>query len=210
MSWGHFAVLILDWGKDLIFQYQKSKIPWGWGCTYSNIFGFSILACRSSFIRFFYCFSCIGLTLSKEQLLKWNICRCWFYWLELPTVWKPAESKWSVARIRAQYSLVILMGTICIGNCFTNLWSTKFDQQNFFLTSYSFTKVWILQSYFYLIIRFLSPYQNSYFTKLQVTLNFSDKLHILNTNNIVKSPTLILNNSKIRYKDTIQVCFTSL
>ena len=64
------------------------------------------------------------------------------------------------------------MGAICIGNCFTKLWSTKFVQQNFFLTSYSFTKVWIPQSYFYLIIRFLSPYQNSYFTKLQVTLQF--------------------------------------
>ena len=113
-------------------------------------------------------------------------------------------------RIRAQCYLVIVMGIICVGNRFTKLWSTKFVQQNFLLTSYSFTKVWIPQSYFYLIIRFLSPYQNSYFTKLQVTLNFSDKLHILNTNNIVKSPTLILNNSKIRYKDTIQVCFTSL
>ena len=94
------------------------------------------------------------------------------YLLELPTLWKPAESKWSVVRIRAQYSLVIIMGTICIGNCFTKLWSTKFVQQNFFLTSYSFTKVWIPRSYFYLIIRFLSPYQNSYFTKLQVTLQF--------------------------------------
>ena len=40
--------------------------------------------------------------------------------------------------------------------------------------------------------------------------NFSDKLHILNTNNIVKSRTLVLSNSKIQYKDTIQVCFTSL
>ena len=87
---------------------------------------------------------------------------------------------------------------------------TEHHKHFFFLTSYSFTKVWIPQSYFYLIIRFLSPYQNSYFTKLQVTLNFSDKLHILNTNNIVKSPTLILNNLKIWYKDTIQVCFTSL
>ena len=114
LSWGHFAVLILDWGKDLIFQYQKSKIPWGWDFTYSNIFGFSILACRSSFIRFFYCFSCIGLTLSKEQLLKWNICRCWFYWLELPTVRKPIESKWSIIRIRAQYSLAL---EIVLLNC---------------------------------------------------------------------------------------------
>ena len=41
--------------------------------------------------------------------------------------------------------------------------------------------------------------------------NFSDKLHILNTNNIIiKSCALVLNNSKIRYKDKIQVCFTSL
>ena len=113
-------------------------------------------------------------------------------------------------RIRAQSYLVIVMGIICVGNRFTKLWSTKFVQQNFLLTSYSFTKVWIPQSYFYLIIRFLSPYQNSYFKKLQVTLNFSDKLHTLNTNNIVKSLTLVLNNLKIRYKDTMQVCFTSL
>ena len=42
----------------------------------------------------------------------------------------------------------------------------------FFLTSYSFNKVWIPQSYFYLIIRFLSTYQNSYFTKLRVTPQF--------------------------------------
>ena len=100
-------------------------------------------------------------------------------------------------RIRAQYYLVIVMGIICIGNCFTKLWSTKFVQQNFLLTSYSFTKVEIPQSYFYLIIRFLSTYQSSYFTKLQVTLNFSDKLHILNANNIVKSLMLVLNNLKI-------------
>ena len=40
--------------------------------------------------------------------------------------------------------------------------------------------------------------------------NFSDKLHILNTNNIVKSHTFALNNLKIQYKDTIQVCLTSL
>ena len=210
MSWGHFAVLILDWGKDLIFQYQKSKIPWGWGCTYSNIFGFSILACRSSFIRFFFCFSCIGLTLFKNNCSNETFVGADSIRLSLEAVLKPAESKQNVVRIRGQYYLVIVMGIICVGNCFTKLWSTKFVQQNFLLTSYSFTKVWIPQSYFYLIIRFLSPYQNSYFTKLQVTLNFSDKLHILNTNNIVKSPTLILNNSKIRYKDTIQVCFTSL
>ena len=49
---------------------------------------------------------------------------------------------------------------------------TEHHKHFFFLTSYSFTKVWIPQSYFYLIIRFLSPYQNSYFTKLQVTLQF--------------------------------------
>ena len=105
-------------------------------------------------------------------LLKWNICRCWFYLLELPAVWRPAESKQSIVRIRTQYSLVIIMVTICIGNFFTKLWSTKLVQQNFFLTSYSFTKVWIPQSYFHLIIRFLSLCQNSYFTKLQVTLQF--------------------------------------
>ena len=103
-------------------------------------------------------------------LLKWNICRCWFYLLELPAVWRPAESKQNIVRIRAQYSLVIVMGTICIGNRFTILWSYKFVRQNFFLTSYNFTKVWIPQSYFYVIVRFLSPYQSSYFTKLQVTL----------------------------------------
>ena len=112
--------------------------------------------------------------------------------------------------MRSQYSLVFVVGTICVGNHFTKLWSTKFVQQGFFLTSYSLTKVSIPQSYFYFIIRFLSPYQNSYFTKLQVTLNFSDKLHILNTNNIVKSRTLVLNNSKIRYDDTMQACFTPL
>ena len=143
-------------------------------------------------------------------MLKWNICRCWFYSPELPTVGKPADSKRSIVRVRSQYSLVIVVGTICVGNHFTKLWSTKFVQQGFFLTSYSLTKVSIPQSYFYFIIRFLSPYQNSYFTKLQVTLNFSDKLHILNTNNIVKSRTLVLNNSKIRYDDTMQACFTPL
>ena len=137
--------------KDLIFQYRKGKMPWGWGCTYSNIFEFSILACRSSFIWFFFLFFLYRFNFVLEQLLKW-------YWLELPTVWKPVESKWSIVRIRAQYSLVIIMGTICIGNCFIKLWSTKFVWQNLFLTSYSFTKVWIPQSYFYLIIRFLSPY----------------------------------------------------
>ena len=119
------------------------------------------------FLFFLYRFNFV-----QEQLLKWNICRCWFYLLELPTIQKPAESKRIVVRIRAQYYLVIVMGIICVGNCFTKLWSTKFVQQNFLLTSYSFTKVWIPQSYFYLIIRFLSPYQNSYFTKLQVTLQF--------------------------------------
>ena len=122
--------------------------------------------------------------------------------------WKTAESKRNVVRIRVQCYLVMVMGIICVGNRFTKLWSTKFVQENLILISYSFTKVWIPQSYFYLIIRFLSPYQNSYFTKLQVTLNFSDKLHILNTNNIVKLRMLVLNNSKIWYKDTIQVCFT--
>ena len=34
-----------------------------------------------------------------EQLLKWNICRCWFYSLKLPTVQKPAESKRNIASI---------------------------------------------------------------------------------------------------------------
>ena len=153
--------------KDLVFQYQKGKMPWGWGCTYSNIFGFSILACRSSFIGFFFLFFLYRFNFDQEQLLKWNICRCLFWLLDLPTVRKPVESKWSIVRIRAQYSLVIIMDIICIGNRFTKLWSTKFVQQNFFLTLYSFTKVWICQSYFYFIIRFLSPYQNSSFTKLQ-------------------------------------------
>ena len=44
LSRRHFTFLVSDWGKDFVFQYQESKIPWGWGCTYSNIFGFSILA----------------------------------------------------------------------------------------------------------------------------------------------------------------------
>ena len=74
---------------------------WGWGCTYSNILGFFTLALRSSFIWFFFCFSCIGSTLSK------NNCSNWEY-----------------------------------------------------------------LSYFYLIIRFLSPYQNIYFMKPQVPLQF--------------------------------------
>ena len=147
------------------------------------------------FLFFLYRFNFV-----QKQLLKWNICRCWFYSLELPTIRKPAESKWNIVRIRAQYYLVIVMGIICIENHFAKLWSTKFMQQNFLLTSYSFTKVWIPQSYFYLIIRFLSLHQNSYLEKLQVTLNFSDKLHIRNTNNIVKSPTLLLKNLKIQYK----------
>ena len=186
--------------KDLIFQYQKGKMPWGWGCTYGNIFGFSILASRSSFIWFFFCFSCIGLTLFKN-----NCSNDTFVGVDSIRL-----SFQLFRRIRAQYYLVIVMGIIRVGNGFTKLWSTKFVQPSFLLIAYSFTKVWIPQSYFYLIIRFLSPYQNSYFTKLQVTLNFSDKLHILNTNNTVKSRMLNLNNSKIRFKDTIQVSFTSL
>ena len=52
--------------KDLIFQYQKGKMPWGGGCTYNNIFGFSISAHRSSFIWFFFSFSCTGLTLFND------------------------------------------------------------------------------------------------------------------------------------------------
>ena len=95
------------------------------------------------FLFFLYRFNFV-----KEQQLKWNIYKCWFYSLEPLTVRKPAESKRSVVRLRAQYSLVIVTGTICAGNRFTKLWSTKFVQQNFFLTLYSFTKVWILQSYF--------------------------------------------------------------
>ena len=135
-------------------------MPRWWGCTYSNIFGFSILACRSSFIRFFFCFSCIGLTLFKNNCSN--------------------ETFVSFASIRLSFQP--------FGN-----------QQN---PSRALS--------YYLIIRLLLPYQSSYFTNLQVALNFSDKLHILSTNNIVKSPMLVLNNSKIWYKDTIQVCFTSL
>ena len=154
---------------------------------------------------------CVGVCVCDwTPLTARPVCWCWFYSLELPTIRKPAECKWSDIRIRAQYSLLIVMGTICVGNPFTKLWSTKFVQQSFFQLYNSFTNAWIPQSYFYLIIRFLSPYQNSYFTKLQVHYNFSDKLHILNTNNIVKSRTLVLNNSEIWYKDTIQVYFTSL
>ena len=55
---------------------------------------------------------------------------------------------------------------------------------------------------FYHLIR-IAALQNS---KLHYSL--SDKLHMHNTNNIVKSGTLVSNNSKIRYKDTIQACFT--
>ena len=159
-----------------------------------------LLGLRSSFIWFFFWFSCIGLTLFKN-----NCSNETFVGVDSVRL-----SFQPFRRIRAQYYLVIVMGIIRVGNGFTKLWSTKFVQQSFLLTAYSFTKVWIPQSYFYLIIRFLSPYQNSYFTKLQVTLNFSDKLHILNTNNIVKWPMLILNNLEIWYKDTIQVCLTSL
>ena len=159
-------------------------MPWGWGCTYSNIFGFPILAHRSRFVRLILCFFCIGLTLfenncSNETFVGVDSIRLSF---------QPFGNQWN------QYSLVMVMGVACIGNCFTKLCSTKFLQQSFFLTSYSFTKVQICQSYFYFIIRFLFP----------------DKLHILNTNNIVKSCTLVLNDSKSWYKDTIQVCFTSL
>ena len=112
-------------------------------------------------------------------------------------------------RIRAQYSLVIGMGNICIGNHFTKLCCTNFAQQNLFLTSHI-----VLLKCEYLKVIFISLLDfyyhiRSYFTKLQVTLNFSDKLHILNTNNIVKSHMLILNNLKIQYKDTIQVCLLS-
>ena len=121
--------------KDLVFQYQKGKMPWGWGCTYGNIFGFSILARRSSFIWFFFCFSCIGLTLFKNNCP--NETFVGVYSLELPTIQKPVESKQNVVRIKSQYYLVIIIGIICIGNCFTKLWSTKFVHQNFLLTSYS-------------------------------------------------------------------------
>ena len=50
---------------------------------------------------------------------------------------------------------------------------------NFFLPSYSFTKMWMPQSCFYFIIRLLSPatLQNS-----KLHCSFSDKLHICNTN----------------------------
>ena len=139
--------------KDLVFQYQKSKMPWGWGCTYSNTYGFFILARKSSLIRFFFCFSWI---LFKNNCSKWNICRCWFYLFELPTIWKPAESQRSIVRIRVQYSLVIVMGTICIGNHFTKLWSTKFVQQNWFLTSYSFKLHIVLLKCKYLKAIFIS------------------------------------------------------
>ena len=146
----------------------------------------------------------------QEKLLKWNICSCWFYLLELPTVRKPVESKQSIVRIRAQYSLVIFMGTIYAVNHFTKLWSTNFIQQSFFVTWYSFTKLWIPQIYLYFIIRFLSSYQNSYIL-YQVTLQFNWKAAYTQYKPyIVKSCTLVLNNSKIRYKDTIQVCFTSM
>ena len=115
--------------KDLVFQYQKGKMPWEWGCTYSNIFGFPILARRSSFVRL------IRLVLLKCKNLK-----------------------------------VIFISLLD----------------------------------FYYHIR-TATLQNS-----KLHYNFSDKLHILNTNNIVKSCTLVLNNSKSWYKDTVQVCFTSL
>ena len=53
--------------RPCLFQYQKGKMSWAWGCKYSNIFGFCILARRSSFIQFFFCYSCIGLTLFKNN-----------------------------------------------------------------------------------------------------------------------------------------------
>ena len=43
----------------------------------------------------------------------------------------------SIVRIRAQYSLVIVMGTNCIGNCFTKLWSTKLVEQVAYSSSWS-------------------------------------------------------------------------
>ena len=120
--------------KDLVFQYQKGKMPWGWGCTYGNIFGFSILARRSSFIRFFFCFSCIGLTLFKNNCSNETFVGADSIRLSLEAVLKPAESKQNVVRIRGQYYLVIVMGIICVGNYFTKLWNTKCVHQNFLLT----------------------------------------------------------------------------
>ena len=152
--WG--MEFIFKWPlKDLVFQHQKGKMPCGWGCTYSNIFGFFILARKSSFIRFFFCFSWI---LFKSNCSKWNICWCWFYSLELPTIWKPAESKRSVVRIRAQYSLVIVMVPFALETIliFTKLWGTKFVQQNWFLTSYSFKLHIVLLKFEYLKVIFIS------------------------------------------------------
>ena len=67
---GHFAFLISDGGKDIVFQYQKDKTP-QYGFVHTGIyFGFlpfSTLARRSRFIRFFFFFSCIGFTLSKSN-----------------------------------------------------------------------------------------------------------------------------------------------
>ena len=53
----------------------------------------------------------------------------------------------------------------------------------------------------------VNPNQKKKQKKLQVTLNFCEKLHILDRSNIIKSPMLNLNNSKIRYKDTTSMFY---
>ena len=116
---------------------------------------------------------CVGVCVCDwTPLTARPVCWCWFYSLELPTIRKPAESKWSDIRIRAQYSLPIVMVPFALEILLLNCGVLNLSNKIFFQLYNSFTKAWIPQSYFYLIIRFLSPYQNSYFTKLQVTLQF--------------------------------------
>ena len=95
----------------------------------------------------------------------------WLLWSSLRGKEKPFIKNWIDGKVLSDLvSDSTKISTYCATE--TSRIQTEHHKHFFFLTSYSFTKVWIPQSYFYLIIRFLSPYQNSYFTKLQVTLQF--------------------------------------
>ena len=93
------------------------------------------------------------------------------FWSSLWGTEKPFIKNWIDGKVLSNLvSDNTKISTYCATE--TSRIQTEHHKHFFFLTSYSFTKVWIPQSYFYLIIRFLSPYQNSYFTKLQVALQF--------------------------------------
>ena len=51
----------------LIFYISEDKMPWGQGCTYIIKFIFCTFTYGSVSFNFFFCFSCIGLTLSKNN-----------------------------------------------------------------------------------------------------------------------------------------------